>query len=127
MRKNEWKRVDDAIRPEIKKTLCLPVRASNNYIYGETSKGLFGVPEATIDNDIAHIDGAYKLLTSNDQTVQDIAWSELFEFVSVCIRKEPYISDVADYLSTTAFEETSNQTGSVWSRAKMASRASAGT
>lgn len=66
--KTDWSDLDIAIRALVKKhILFLSPRAANEYLYGSTNDNLFVIPLAAEDSDIAHIDGAFKLLTSNDE------------------------------------------------------------
>lgn len=44
--KVEWARLDDALRPLIKRTLYLAGNASNDYLYGGAAAGAVGVPMA---------------------------------------------------------------------------------
>lgn len=64
--KTEWQRIDDAFKPKIKEILDLPQQGSISYLYGSTNDGLFGIPLAGEDSDIAHIETAFKLLSSED-------------------------------------------------------------
>lgn len=49
--------IDETLRPLIKKTLGLPSNAANEYLYGNKDDGLFGIPLAAEDSDIARIEG----------------------------------------------------------------------
>lgn len=62
--KSQWQELDLALSPLIKKALSLPRDATTDYLYGDTAKALFGIPEAAEDSDIAKLDTAFKLLTS---------------------------------------------------------------
>lgn len=85
--KSDWSKLDYEIRRLIKKEIIfVPSRAANEYIYGSTSDTLLGVPIAAEDADIATIDGAFKLLTSNDPNVVDLAWKDLCSTVSSRLR-----------------------------------------
>lgn len=64
--KSDWSVTDKNIKPLLKKTLWLPSVSFNEYLYGSIDDGLFAVPLAADDSDTAHIDGAFKLLTSKD-------------------------------------------------------------
>lgn len=75
--KGDWAKLDLALKSKIKRELKLPKHATTAYIYGDTSDGLFGIPEAAADSDIAKIDSAFKLLTSPDTIVQSTAWTDL--------------------------------------------------
>ncbi|KAL1475346.1 hypothetical protein MTO96_037362 [Rhipicephalus appendiculatus] len=64
--KMEWARLDDALRPLIKKTLYLPGNAANSYLYGSEAAGAAGIPLAAETSDACRVDNAFKLLTSAD-------------------------------------------------------------
>lgn len=59
--KSQWSRLDEELKPLIKKVLNLPVDANKDYLYGDTAKGLFGIPKTADDSDIAKLDTAFKL------------------------------------------------------------------
>lgn len=85
--KKDWIELDDAIRAIIKKeVLSVPSRASNEYLYGSSADCLLGIPMSAEDSDIALIDGAYKVLTSNDETVFEAAWKDLCQTVNYRIK-----------------------------------------
>ena len=46
--KEDWKRLDNALKPLVKQTLNLPDRASTEYIYDNAKDGLFGIPKTPI-------------------------------------------------------------------------------
>lgn len=119
--KTQWQRVDNSLMPLIKKTLGLPSRATNSYIHGNTDNGLFGIPEVGEDSDIAHIDTAYKLLSSEDKMVSCLAWASLHQAVSDRI-SNPSISDLQAYMCNQGFGDTTNRFTSVWAKARVASR-----
>lgn len=70
--KTDWTNIDDALKSLIKKTLGLPSNTANEYLYGSRQDGLFCIPLASNDSDIA-----LKLLTSTDKIVQSLAWETL--------------------------------------------------
>lgn len=53
---------DEAIKPLLKRALCLPPNAANEYLYGAREDGLSWVPFAAEDSDIAIIDGGTSFL-----------------------------------------------------------------
>ncbi|KAL1439512.1 hypothetical protein MTO96_010152 [Rhipicephalus appendiculatus] len=69
-RKGEWYRLDDELRPLIKKTLYVPAQASNEYVYGSAHAGTAGITLGAELSDICRVDGAFKLLSSTDPEVQ---------------------------------------------------------
>lgn len=62
--------------------LFVPPRAANEYLTGSTSDSLFGIPLSAEDSEIAHIDGAFKLLTSADEEVIELAWKDVTSTVA---------------------------------------------
>lgn len=62
--------------------LFVQPRAANEYLTGSTSDSLFGIPLAAEDSEIAHIDGAFKLLTSADEGVMELAWKDVTSTVA---------------------------------------------
>ncbi|XP_054720791.1 uncharacterized protein LOC129230416 [Uloborus diversus] len=120
-KKTQWRRVDDALRPLIKSTLYLPREANKGSLHGDTKKGLFGIPEAALDSNIAAIDSSFKLLTSRDLRVRDLAWEDLRDFVGVCLHRQPSTDCLRLLLSRSASLHCSHPTTSTWSRARAAS------
>ena len=75
--KDDWRFVDDIIRPLVKKNLNIPNNSCNDYLYGDRESGFLGVPLAAEDSVIANVDGSVKPLLSKDPVICDIAWSEI--------------------------------------------------
>lgn len=119
--KSDWAKLDSALRPFIKKTLKLPKKASNEYLYGDTSYGLFGIPLTSDDCDIARVDTAFKLLTSPDPRVADTAWADLHQVTATRARCQVTPSVMEDYLSDCSFEGRSGDSSSLWSLARTSS------
>lgn len=71
IRKLDWVELDECICKIIKKEIiCVPENTANEYLYGSSADTLLGIPLSAEDSDIAHIDGAFKLLTSEDEFVK---------------------------------------------------------
>ncbi|XP_064462370.1 uncharacterized protein LOC135372841 [Ornithodoros turicata] len=124
IQKTEWKRLDDTLRPLIKKTLYLPKSATSGYIYGSPQTGACGVPHAAELSDICRIDTAYKLLTSPDQTVADLASAALMTSAVKRSRNEDFAPELAAYLSGEGgvFEGPSRGIKNIWTEARKASK-----
>ncbi|CAK9301277.1 unnamed protein product [Gordionus sp. m RMFG-2023] len=75
-------KIDKEIRSVIKSILSLPRSAVNNYIYGSCKLGAIGIPLLAEDSDIYRIDNAYKLLTSKDPLIRELAMTELGNMVA---------------------------------------------
>jgi hypothetical protein len=83
-----------------------------------------GVPEAGVDSDIYLIDSAFKLLTSGDQAIKDLAVQELRRIVRRWVRRIPTPEDLGEYLSQNTEGEfrTGTDAGkTVWSLARSVS------
>lgn len=130
--KSDLKSLDKHIRPHIKKTLNLPVEAANEYLYGSRERGLMSIPVTAVDLDIAHVDGAFKLLTSKDPRIRELAWGDLIEIANFRFRNENFTEEdnlhdsktlynVESYLSSVEAPGTSDRRNSIWSRARVAS------
>ncbi|XP_035224702.1 uncharacterized protein LOC118197315 [Stegodyphus dumicola] len=94
-------------------------------MYGHTQSACFGIPLAAENSDIARIDGAFKLLTSRDPHVQELAWTDLSRLVEARIKRKPTPATLAAFLSGSQEEiprSTTNPISSIWSAARSASR-----
>jgi hypothetical protein len=125
LQKKDWDRIDETLRPMIKATLYLPISATNNYLYGSTLTGSIGLPLTAEDSDIFLVDNAYKLLTSKDPTIVELATSHLFQTVSARLRRNVNSVDVSDFMSNVQEGEFHRQRASqrknAWTRARAAS------
>lgn len=119
--KGDWNELDRHFRPHIKKTLSLPTRAANEYLYGSVEQGLFNIPLCAEDSDIANIDGAFKLLTSKDPRTKHLAWCDIAQFIQDRIGEVPSFNQVASFLSGAQLLGTTNPISTMWSRARAAS------
>lgn len=119
--KGDWDNLDKHFRPGLKKVLYLPTRAANEYLYGNIDDGLFNIPLCAEDSDIAHIDGAFKLLTSKDPRTKALAWRDLAGFIQARIGESPTTNQIATYLSGAILPNTTNPISSTWSKARSAS------
>jgi len=123
--KKEWIALDNAIRAEMKRTLNLPDRASNDYIYGSRSGGGCNIPVLADDSDVLTIDGAFKLLTSRDPIVQELALDSLLQATKDKLkRNEVTTEDAALFLSrdmSDAFKYSSNHHRNQWTKTRIAS------
>lgn len=123
--KTDWRRLDDAVRPLVKKTLYLPVNATNHYVYGSTSAGAAAIPVAAELSDVCRIDNAYKLLTTADLELRDMAFRDIYSVASDRLGWEPTRTEVEAYLAGDiegAFRAPASQLRSVWTEARKASR-----
>lgn len=101
----------------LKRTLGLQPNAANEYLYGSREDGLFGVPLAAEDSDIAIINGGFKLLTSRDHIVKDIAWAELTEEANYRMNSTR-VQNPQDFLNSAESDRTANRYASQWTRAR---------
>lgn len=101
--KMQWSKLDAELKPLLKKVLNLPGDARANYLYGNTAKGLFGIPLAAEDSDIVKLDTVFKLLTSLDLAVQETAWKDIRRAATSRVDGNPSNADIADFLSGAYF------------------------
>ncbi|XP_037515062.1 uncharacterized protein LOC119391454 [Rhipicephalus sanguineus] len=123
--KTDWRRLDDAIRPLVKRTLYLPGNASNNYVYGSAAGGAAGIPVAAELSDICRVDSAYKLLTTTDRGLRDMALLDAYSVASARLGWEATRAELESYLSGNiedVFRAPASQLRSVWTEARKASR-----
>ncbi|KAG8179236.1 hypothetical protein JTE90_004064 [Oedothorax gibbosus] len=123
--KCDMKIVDDFMRPLIKDTLYLDDSAANEYLYGSTKMGLFGIPKLADEVDIMMIDNAFKLLSSKDIRIHVLAWEDILEHITTRTGLEPSPSLIEKFLNGVQDEEGFRHTtcpyASTWSRARAAS------
>lgn len=121
--KTDWSIIDNSLKPLIKKSLGLPSNAANEYLYGNREDGLFGIPLAAEDSDIALIDGGggFKLLTSNDKIIQRLAWGELIDTANWRYESTSQLN-VDKHLNSAPSDRTSDKYISPWSRARQATK-----
>lgn len=123
--KTDMKIIDDFLRPLLKRTLYIDDNAANEYLYGSSNLGLLGIPRLAEEVDIMRIDSAFKLLTSKDQAIQDLAWGDLLLHANRRTGLEPSAELAEKFLNGTQDEEgfshTSTPYSSTWSLARAAS------
>lgn len=123
--KAEWARLGDALRPLIKKTLYLPGNAANNYLYDSAAAGAAGIPLAADTSDACRVDNTFKLLTSADLEVRELALEALTKIVFKRIRRQATNEELVCYLSSETegvFQARPTQLQSAWTEAWKASR-----
>ncbi|GBO25818.1 Retrovirus-related Pol polyprotein from type-1 retrotransposable element R2, partial [Araneus ventricosus] len=127
-KKEDWTLLDDAVRHAVKEVLFLPENASNEYIYGHVRSGCVGLPIAAEESDLNRIDSAFKLLTSKDSLLSDLALKHLTNSVSSRMQKVNITDeDLANFMSGDLdIDENdrphSNPYSNVWTVARVASR-----
>ncbi|KAG8175565.1 hypothetical protein JTE90_018858 [Oedothorax gibbosus] len=97
--KGDMKVVDDFIRPLIKDTLYVDESAANEYIYGSSKMGLLGIPRLADEVDIMMIDNAFKLLSSKDIRIHELAWEDILESITTRTGLDPSPSLIEKYLN----------------------------
>ncbi|KAG8180539.1 hypothetical protein JTE90_018159 [Oedothorax gibbosus] len=122
--KGDMKVIDDFIRPLIKDTLYLNESAANEYLYGSSKSGLLGIPKLAEEVDVMMVDNAFKLLTSKDQRIQELAWGDLLLHARKRTGLDPSPSLIESFLNGVQDEEgfrhTSCPYSSNWSHARSA-------
>lgn len=118
--KSDWKKLDHFIRPMLKTTLNLPIRASNDFLYCFRPMGCLGIPLIAEDSDVVTVDGAYKLLTSPDPVIRNLAARHLEHIIRDRIGHNPSPDQTAS--QEGEFATTTNRFSYIWTRARVASR-----
>ncbi|GIY48849.1 retrovirus-related Pol polyprotein from type-2 retrotransposable element R2DM [Caerostris darwini] len=124
-KKTDWEKIDRMLRKEIKNTLSLPENAANEYLYGHRKHGCMGIPIAAEESDLNVIDSAFKLLTSRDERLREIALTHLSQTVRPRVKRTPTDQDISNYLSGEidgSFSTSSNKYANTWTIARCASR-----
>ncbi|GBM24914.1 Retrovirus-related Pol polyprotein from type-2 retrotransposable element R2DM, partial [Araneus ventricosus] len=127
-KKEDWTLLDESIRHAVKEILFLPERAANEYIYGHTKAGCVGLPISAEESDLNRVDSAFKLLTSNDEIVAQLALTNLRNSVAKRVRiPTPTDDDMSDFMSGSLdIDEDdkphSNPYSNIWTTARVASR-----
>ncbi|KAL1415259.1 hypothetical protein MTO96_029529 [Rhipicephalus appendiculatus] len=85
--KTDWRRLDRAVRPLVKRTLYLPGNASTHYIYGNAASGAAAIPVAAELHDICRVDSAFKLLTTADRDLCDMTLANAYAVASAGRRR----------------------------------------
>ncbi|KAL1479133.1 hypothetical protein MTO96_052113 [Rhipicephalus appendiculatus] len=99
--------------------------AANDYLYGSAAAGAAGIPLSAETSDACRVDNAFKLLTSTDLEVQELALDALTKIVSKRIHRPANPEELAGYLSGEmdgVFQARTTQLQSVWTEARKASR-----
>ncbi|KAL1415261.1 hypothetical protein MTO96_029531 [Rhipicephalus appendiculatus] len=123
--KTDWRRLDDAMRPLVKRTLYLPENATNHYVYGSAAAGTAAIPVAAELSDICRVDSAFKHLTTADRELRDMALSDAYPLASARLGWEVTRTELEAYLSGDTeggFRARATQLRSVWTEARKASR-----
>lgn len=97
--RDEWKRLDEALHPLLKKTLYLPANATNDYIYSSSKGEAAGMPNAAETSDACRMDAVFKLLSSIDQEVRDMAVTALKDAVTKRLRRPAEQADIEAFLN----------------------------
>jgi len=123
--KSDMRIVDDFIRPLIKRTLYIDDAAANEYLYGSSNFGLLAIPKLSEEVDVMMVDNAFKLLTSKDQAIQELAWGDLLLHAKARTGLFPSPSLIENYLNGSqneeGFQHTTSPYASTWSHARAAS------
>ncbi|GIY44248.1 reverse transcriptase domain-containing protein [Caerostris darwini] len=98
-KKTEWEQVDCMLQKELKTTLSIPDGAANEYLYGHRKHGCVGIPIASEESELNLVDTAFKLLTSKDEFVQQLAESHLMRTVRQLLHAEPSDANLGDFMS----------------------------
>lgn len=118
------KRQLDKVGRLFKKTLNILQDASNDYIYGPGKTDCVVIPGATEKSDHYLTDSAFKLLTTKDTPIKQLALDDLQTTMQKRIGREVYQQDLAAYLSGEndgEFRRNTNALSTIWTNARKAS------
>ena len=120
--KTQYEDLDRQLRPLIKKTLYLPTRSSNEYIYGSSFNGACGVPIAAEDSDLFLIDTAFKLLTSPDPVIKSLAEEDCGKLGAARLGETgPTPNTIPRFMNELELPRRSSAPQSLWTKARSAS------
>nr|XP_037275921.1 uncharacterized protein LOC119168631 [Rhipicephalus microplus] len=121
----DWRRLNDAIRPLVKRTLYLPTYAATNYIYSSAPGGAVGILIAAELSELCRIDSAFKLLTSPDAELRQMALDDAYAIVTARLGWEVTRAELEAYFGgmlEDGFRVPATQLRSIWTNARKASR-----
>jgi hypothetical protein len=116
-------KLDRALKRTAKRWMSLPQRASAELVFlPPRGGGLLPLADLADVLTIAH---AFRILSSEDVSVRELAWSTLRRTVSRRLRRDAQPQHLAAYLSGEMegeFSRLANDSESLWSRARSAAR-----
>jgi hypothetical protein len=122
--KNQWDELDDEFKRQIRKVLSLPESSSLEYMYGSASAGALAIPIAAEESDIFRLDSAFKLLSSKDPIVQEMAQQDLCVTAREATRRPVTNTTACEWLNcdeTANFARAENA-GTIWTNVRGAGR-----
>ncbi|KAG8175005.1 hypothetical protein JTE90_014340 [Oedothorax gibbosus] len=121
LQKQDISELDSVIRQVGKSILNLPQRGHPNSVYIPTAKGGAGLPSISDLVDIHAVNYAFKVLSSSDSFVRELATSTLKVQVQSKVHRPPDVTDMAAYLTGTLQIDTKAAgTATLWSLARSA-------
>ncbi|KAK3918528.1 Retrovirus-related Pol polyprotein from type-2 retrotransposable element R2DM, partial [Frankliniella fusca] len=121
IQKTCFTKLDQEIKRIVKKALHLPARASNEIIFLPTQKGGANIMPLSELADVGAVNKAFKVLTSPDVVVREIAKASLKRAASRVMRNTNN-DGLAAYLSGETLDSSSNSFATIWSAARNAAR-----
>lgn len=125
VRKSDLAEFDRVLVAAIRKIAHLPPNSSSDYLYGHIDHGGLGFLPATEELEIATLTYAYRLLTSPNDLVRQLAWDSLIAVVTAWIHEDPSEQDITDFLNgctvgkfRAALTHCGGDPTSVWKRAR---------
>src|SRR5882757_11494462 len=118
--KHQWAELDVEFKREIRKVLSLPESSALEYMYGSTSAGALAIPLAAEESDIYRLDSAFKLLSSKDPIVKQMAQQDLCETAREATRRPVTNSSACEWLNSeepTNFARAENA-GTIWTNVR---------
>ena len=111
------------------RSIChLPKHATSSYFFASRQVGGLGLQDPFQERHIQTIVQTVKMLSSTDPLITSIARAQLTSCTRRCVQQEPTSSEIDDFLSGStdgpfARHQNSNNSATLWSRARVAARA----
>lgn len=113
---------------DVLRSICnLPKRATNAYFFASKSAGGLGLQDPNDEKHVQSLVHAIKMLTSTDPLIMAISCGQLESIVHRCVDRDPTMEEIDEFLSGSsegalANHSWSNNSGTLWSCARIAAR-----
>ena len=114
---------------EVLRSICnLPKRSTTHYFFADRVVGGLGLQDPFDERHIQTVVHTTKILSSNDQFINNISKAQLKSVVFRCFHRDPSNEETDDFLSGSLEGELNNHSRSnnsqtLWSRCRIAARA----
>jgi hypothetical protein len=122
VRKAALTEYDNAMKKAVREICRLPKSASESYIFSDVRNGGLGFMPAKTDFEILSIAHAFKLLSSDDPLISNLAHDSLSQTV-INLRpldylgNEPSLQDLCDFLNSEGnFKDVTSRSSNLWTK-----------